>query len=254
MNKFRNKYRIDTTRLKGHDYGSSGFYFVTICTKNRKYYFGDIPIENETGSDAKLQPTEIGQIAFNFWSEISKHYPFVAVDEFVIMPNHIHGILHFNNPEKTGWEPNKFGVQSKNLAAVVRAFKSSVKRYANQNNIPFEWLSRYHDSILRDERALKAVRRYIKNNPKKWALDALHKDATDKDAQLRVSTKNRVSTSQRKDAQLRVSTKNRVSTLNEKTHNCASQPLGDSTKKPLSDEEIHQLIKKETDDIINEKI
>ena len=74
-------------------------------------------------------------------------------------------------PDKTDWTPNKFGPQSQNLASVIRGFKSSVKRYANQNNIEFEWQTRYHDKIVRNEEALQAIRQYIKNNPKKWIVD-----------------------------------------------------------------------------------
>jgi REP element-mobilizing transposase RayT len=198
MEKFQNKYRIPSTRLQGYDYGSHGLYFVTICTKNRECYFGNIvethhcasndntistvetgncpsdinPIE--THNCASLRPTTIGQIAIDYWNEIPKHYPFVELDEFVVMPNHIHGILFFNRPDKMDWTPNQFGVQSQNLGAVIRAFKSTTKRYANQNNIEFEWQSRYHDRIIRNEKELNAIRQYIIDNPLNWAKDVLN--------------------------------------------------------------------------------
>ncbi|MEN9336809.1 MAG: hypothetical protein RLZZ500_1796 [Bacteroidota bacterium] len=166
MKKFKNKYRIPSSRLQGYDYGSNGIYFITINTKNRKHYFGTITAETHNG--ASLQATEIGKIAQTYWADITNHYPFVTVDAFVVMPDHMHGILIFNNPEKKDWTPNSFGVQSNNLAAVIRGFKSSTKRYANQNNIEFEWQPRFHESIIRDENALNTVRRYIINNPIKW--------------------------------------------------------------------------------------
>ncbi len=246
MEKYQNKYRIPSTRLQGYDYGSNGFYFVTICTKKRFHYFGNIvethycasnntkpptkethhspshntkpptkethhspshntnepteethnspshntnePTEEthncasnntnestkETHNGASLQPTPIGQTVIDYWSEIPKHYPFVELFEFVVMPNHIHGILCFNKIGKTDWQPNQFGVQSQNLGAVIRAFKSSVKRYANQNKIEFEWQSSYHDRIIRNERALNAIRQYIIDNPLNWKNDALN--------------------------------------------------------------------------------
>ena len=161
--KFQNKYRIESARLQGYDYGSHGYYFVTICTKNRINYFGEISIF-----------TEIGEIANNFWKEIPAHYPFVEIDHFIVMPNHIHGVLFFNRPDKKDWNPNQFGVQSQNLGAVIRAFKSSLKRYANQNKIDFEWQSRYHDIIIRNDKALNAIRRYIDNNPLKWKNDSFN--------------------------------------------------------------------------------
>ena len=173
MEKYQNKYRIPSARLKGYDYGSNGFYFVTICIKNRISYFGDINVV-ETGNCPSLRPTIIGQTTIDYWTEIPKHYPFVELDEFVAMPNHFHGILLFNRPEKNDWQPNKFGVQSQNLGAVIRAFKSSVKRYANQNDIEFEWQSRYHDRIIRNENELNAIRQYIIDNPLKWKNDGLN--------------------------------------------------------------------------------
>ena len=177
---FRNKYRIPSARIQGYDYGSHGLYFVTICTKDRINYFGEIyapvetdnyPSQDETRNRASLQKTAIGQIAFDFWNEIPKHYPFVELDEFVIMPNHIHGILFINRPDKNDWSENKFGTQSRNLGAIIRGFKSSVKRCANQNKIEFEWQTRFYDVIIRDQKELFAIREYIMNNPAKWADD-----------------------------------------------------------------------------------
>ncbi|MGC4129059.1 MAG: transposase [Bergeyella sp.] len=173
--KFQNKYRIPSNRLQGFDYGSHALYFVTICTKNRVHYFGEIvETDNyfvETDNYPSLRETTIGKIAFDFWQEIPEHYPFVELDGFVVMPNHVHGILFFNRPEKTDWNPNKFGVQSQNLGAVIRAYKSSVKRYANLNEIEFEWQSRFQDHIIRNEEQRQIIKNYIMNNPKNWKGD-----------------------------------------------------------------------------------
>ncbi|MBK8848388.1 MAG: hypothetical protein IPO27_18350 [Bacteroidetes bacterium] len=87
------------------------------------HYFGEIN-SVETDNNPSLYATEIGKTAIHFWKEIPNHFPFVELDEFVIMPNHIHGILVFNNPEKTDWQPNKLGTQSQNLGSVIRGFKS----------------------------------------------------------------------------------------------------------------------------------
>lgn len=193
MEMFQGKYRIPTNRLHGHDYGSHGWYFVTICTQNREHYFGKIieephhcaaqndqslhtfPVNDnnihtqiDTRNCAYLQATDIGKIAIDYWMEIPRHYPFVELDAFVVMPDHIHGLLFFNRPDKSDWVENQFGVQSQNLGAVIRAYKSSVKRYANQNGIQFAWQSRYHDSIIRDENTIDAIRQYIRNNPTRW--------------------------------------------------------------------------------------
>jgi len=196
--KYKNKYRIPTNRLRGYDYGSNGCYYVTICTKNREHYFGEIGMETDNG--AVLHATEIGKIAEKFWSEIPDHYPFVILDQFVVMPNHIHGILFFNKNDATmhdvtthdatmhnvqthncaslrqsaSLQSNKFGPQSQNLGAVIRGFKSSLKRYANENNIDFAWQERFYDNIIRDNQGLNNVRQYIFNNPQNWYQDELN--------------------------------------------------------------------------------
>jgi REP element-mobilizing transposase RayT len=191
MDKYKNKYRIPTNRLRGYDYGANGCYFVTICTKKRGRYFGEIVAGHavETHNCASLQKTKIAKIAEKFWQDIPIHFPFVILDEFVIMPDHIHGILFFDksavvetdnypslhgphrNPFPQQWQPNTFGRQSQNLGSVIRGFKSSLKRYANENNIDFAWQTRYYDSIIHNDIELKKVREYILNNPKNWAND-----------------------------------------------------------------------------------
>lgn len=174
--KFKSKYRIPTNRLQGYDCGSNGWYFVTICTENSIHYFGEIvkphhhlsKTSNENHNAAYLQPTEIGSIANEYWLSIPQHYPFVILDEFIIMPNHLHGIIHINKDDDNDWHPNRFGQQSNNLAAIIRGFKSSVKRYANNHEIVFHWQPRFHDHIITNEKALFAIRNYIKRNPENW--------------------------------------------------------------------------------------
>lgn len=168
MEKYRNKYRIPSTRLQHYDYGSQGLYFITICTKNHIRFFGDIV---DTGNGPSLRPTTIGRIAMEYWKEIPHHYPYVILDEYVVMPDHMHGILAFNTPNKVDWTPNRFGPQSQNLGAVIRGFKSTTKRYANLNHIEFEWQGRYYDRIIRDEMELNAIRNYVIRNPEKWMQD-----------------------------------------------------------------------------------
>jgi len=84
--KFQNKYRISSARLKNWDYGSNAIYFVTICTQNREHYFGEIV-------DGQMNLSDTGKMANRFWYEIPNHFPFVQLGEFVVMPNHVHGII-----------------------------------------------------------------------------------------------------------------------------------------------------------------
>ncbi len=88
--KFQNKYKIDSRRLKNWDYRNNGAYFITICTKNRKHFFGKIV-------NKEMVLNEIGLLANNFWAEIPKHFPFIELGNFQIMPNHMHGVLIINN-------------------------------------------------------------------------------------------------------------------------------------------------------------
>jgi hypothetical protein len=84
--KFKNRYRIESARLRNYDYGKNGAYFVTICTKDRQHFFGEI-IHN------KMILSEIGNLTNEYWYEIPEHFPFVKLGAFIAMPNHIHGIV-----------------------------------------------------------------------------------------------------------------------------------------------------------------
>jgi putative transposase len=164
---YKNKYRISSARRPNWDYGSHGLYFVTICTKDRIPHFGEIipsQIDSETQSITSLQITEIGQVAYNNWLQIPQYHPYVELDEFIIMPDHIHGIIFINKPEKTTWDFNQFGPQRNNLASIIRGYKSSVKQFATINNIDFFWQSSYHDRVIRDEKEYSNIREYIRNN------------------------------------------------------------------------------------------
>ncbi len=157
---FINKYRRQTRRNRTHDYGSNCWYLITINTFNRKKHFGEI---EAMGDRPSLHPTSIGQIAMDYWLQIPQHYPYVELNAFVIMPNHLHGILKIqqisNDPG-----PNKFGGQKNNLASVVNGFKSSVKRYANKNRIDFKWQSNYFESIIYTKGSLEVSRIYVNEN------------------------------------------------------------------------------------------
>lgn len=90
QNKFKNKYRIPSTQLQTWDYSKNGAYFITICTQNREHFFGYI-------QNGMMQLSEIGKLAEQYWLEIPKHFPFIELGNFVVMPNHFHGILIINN-------------------------------------------------------------------------------------------------------------------------------------------------------------
>lgn len=165
--KYLGLFKKESMRLQNHDYATQCMYFVTIDTYNMNEYFGDV-MPAQTGHDPSIHLTAIGVIARDYWHEIPKHFNFIELDAFVIMPNHIHGIIHFNVPRKEPWETNKFGPQKNNLGTVIGSYKSSVKRYANKNDIEFKWKDRYHEHIIWKPEDLNNSRNYITQNPAKW--------------------------------------------------------------------------------------
>ena len=178
VGKYLNRYRIETTRLKHYDYGKSGAYFITICTKSGAHHFVKID------SMCKMQYSPIGISVRDCWHIIPTHFSFVHLGEYVVMPNHIHGILIFDKKDgdtkscvstdtQNLLNPagNRFGPQSRNLASVVRGFKIGVTNYARKNtDIDTVWQSRYHDRVIRNEFELARITEYIKANPKNWVF------------------------------------------------------------------------------------
>jgi REP element-mobilizing transposase RayT len=126
----------------------------------------DVPVNGQY----LVQLTEIGKIADQYWQDIPLHFPFVILEEYIIMPNHVHGLLTFEKNFYPGGGENLFAPQSKNLASVIRGYKAAVKKYATLNKMEFAWQPRYHERIVRlDE--MTATRRYIRNNPTRWLKD-----------------------------------------------------------------------------------
>lgn len=163
--RFAGKYRIPSARLAKYDYGSNGLYFITICTQNREPYFGTID-----PAEGQLIPTVLGQRALDCWHAIPTFAPFVELDAFVLMPDHLHGVLGIQKPieEQTDWQPGQFGPQSRNLASILRGFKSAVTQYARVEQIPFGWQTRFYDRVVRNAYELERIRQYIENNPIRW--------------------------------------------------------------------------------------
>lgn len=179
--KFGGKYRIRSTRLSYWDYGYNAAYFVTLCLQERQQYFGEV-------TDGKMVLSEIGEIACKCWIDIPNHFPFVKLDEFIIMPDHMHGIIiidkpivgnHHSNdivetqdlaslPPDYVHQPNRFGPQCKNLASIVRGYKIGVSKDAHKIDPNFSWQSRYYDRVIRDNQSLNNIRDYIIDNPAKW--------------------------------------------------------------------------------------
>ena len=185
LHKFRGKYRIPSTRLQTWDYSNDGAYFVTICTKNREYSFGTI--KNE-----KLTETQQSKICLQCWLDLPNHYHNCILDEFTIMPDHVHGIIFIDNDlptipaVETGLKPVSTAVSTDkpvsitkiskqySLSEIIRGFKTftarKINEHQNTQGQPF-WQSRFYDRIIRNENELNHIREYIINNPLQWETD-----------------------------------------------------------------------------------
>jgi putative transposase len=181
--KFRGKYRIDSVRLQRWDYASNGAYFITMCTQNRVHYFGQI-------KEGKMHLSVLGQLAEQYWLEIVDRFPFVRLGNFVVMPDHMHGILMIEKPEEQlvpipydpaprgGCTGNKNPMLHKNIATMIRWYKGRCSFEMRKHHAGFEWQASFYDRIIRSGRQFRNVQRYIKNNPAKWHKEKLAKDQT----------------------------------------------------------------------------
>jgi putative transposase len=206
MDKFKNKYRIPSARLKNWDYGSNGAYYITICTQNRECFFGEIV-------DMQFIASEIGKLAEKFWLEIPNHFPFVELGNFVVMPNHTHGILVINKMDNVDGGPYDHGdgdgdgdgdgmvekrliaslpsttaqpsttdinggfagtknpMFHENISRIIRWYKGRCSFEIRKIHADFAWQPRFHDHIIRDSQSFERIQTYIENNPKNWKED-----------------------------------------------------------------------------------
>jgi len=156
-------------RLNGYDYSQDGYYFVTICTKNHEEFFGEI-------RNGRMRLNHIGTIAAKFWQQIPDHFLFARLDEWVVMPNHVHGILVIEKPfvrRSVGDADLRPLRQKMLLPKIIHGFKSSFTRYVHMIDAesPFAWQRSYHDHIIRNQRSLDHIREYIHWNPMNWDRD-----------------------------------------------------------------------------------
>ena len=171
MTLFQNKYRVETTRLAYWDYASAGWYFVTICTRNREHFFGEVV-------SGEMRLSAVGEIARQFWADIPAHFEHARVGEYVVMPNHVHGIVVIVETRAVETRdraslPNQFGpLKRGSLQSIVNAYKGSVTRWCRENDRGyFAWQPRFHDHVVRDEIDLGRIRQYICDNPAQWESD-----------------------------------------------------------------------------------
>jgi len=226
--KFQDKYRIPSARLQNWDYGWNAAYFITICTAGQDCIFGKI-------LDGKMILSNLGIIADIFWHEIKNHCNTVELDAFVVMPNHIHGILLLTGNEKNGDEyfgchdddnndgdgyggvvvrgavdggavetrhalslphsqshshsqsypqqpptPGQLRFRNqgkKTVSSIIGSYKSAVSKHAHRLGFNFDWQARFHDHIIRSDKAYQRISAYIQNNPLNWPNDKFYNES-----------------------------------------------------------------------------
>ncbi|MEN8241890.1 MAG: transposase [Chloroflexota bacterium] len=164
------KHERKTTRLRGFDYSQAGYYFITICTHKRFCCLGDV-------ADGEMEVSEAGEIVQEVWGKLPQHYFYMCLDEFIIMPNHVHGIIQLTEKNSI---PGRGGFRNPplqprhGLPEIVRGFKTWSARRINQlcGTLGEKfWQRSFYDHIIRDEDDLDNTRRYIRDNPLKWEYD-----------------------------------------------------------------------------------
>jgi putative transposase len=174
VDRYQGRFRITSTRLKDWDYSTAGWYFVTVCTKKRKPYFGKI-----LDSEVHYSPAAI--VVAEEWARTEVLRSNVSLDEWVIMPNHMHGIMIIEDVEtpRRGVCTDTSYWKANSLGSIINQFKGACTRRIRKSGITdFAWQSRYFDHVIRNEESLRKIRRYIRENPMKWALDRYYREDT----------------------------------------------------------------------------
>ena len=191
------KHKRRSIRLQGYDYASDGAYFVTICVQNKECLFGHV-------ENGEMVLNDAGEIVQKWWNKLETKFPNITLDEHVIMPNHLHGILVITNKKPVGAIPcnrphdrvtkNHFN-QGENTVSPLQILNSyhGLGRYiswfkrmsANEyiqnvksgKFLPFEkriWQRNYYEHIIRNENDYFAIVKYILDNPMQWEWDEYH--------------------------------------------------------------------------------
>ena len=191
--KFQNKYRIPSARAVWHDY-NDGDYFITICTKNREHYFGEIV-------NGKMILNDLGIKLNELIAEIPSHHPYAKTPVYQIMPNHLHLIVcidgsrvacrdaacrdaacrdaacrdaacHVSTTNNNKMQ--EIADQCGLVSIAMGGMKSALTNHAHSNKIPFGWQTRFHDHIIRDQEEWERIANYIENNPASWENDKFY--------------------------------------------------------------------------------
>lgn len=178
-----NTFSKNNRRLTGYDYRSEGLYFITICTKDRLPYFGGV-------KNGEMELSDTGIIVRDYWLDIATYNPQAFLGEFVVMPNHVHGIIGLQTADATtatalrcnaatgNTDKNQYmatiSPKSGSISRIIASYKAAcTKMIRSVGTEPFAWQSRFHDRIIRNQQELQRVEDYILSNPEHWLHDEL---------------------------------------------------------------------------------
>jgi putative transposase len=167
-------------RLDGYDYSSEGWYFITICTKDHAEWLGKVVNE-------KMELNRTGELINRQWLWLRKQYNYIKLDDYTIMPNHVHGMLFIKNagkdnpncrdnprivPTTIKVSPELYKRRYNLLSKAMNAFKTTSSKLIHQSGLlEFSWQRSFYDRIIRDEKEFMQIKKYIQENPLKWYYD-----------------------------------------------------------------------------------
>ena len=173
MTKYTRKKSI---RLQNYDYAQNGLYFVTICTKNSQHLFGTIV-------NGKIKLNSAGKMVEHIWSEIPQFYDGFVLHDFVVMPNHFHGIIEIvlTHEQRTTTGGLSLHTQM-TISEIIHRFKTlTTRKYIDgvhsdgwedfQGKL---WQRSYHEHVIRDNKSYETIVEYVQNNPLKWVDDCYY--------------------------------------------------------------------------------
>ena len=182
MNYEPGTHRRRSIRLAGYDYSQVGAYFVTLCAFRHQSVFGEV-------ADHQIRLNELGRIVEETWMTLPNHYDFIVLDAFVVMPNHVHGVVVLIEDQDRAWaamqspyveaglKPAPTKAKRHGLPEIVRGFKTFSARRINESRGTrgrTVWQRNYYERVIRDERELSRIREYIVQSPQNWETDKDH--------------------------------------------------------------------------------
>lgn len=169
-----NIHHRQSIRLKDYDYSEAGAYFVTVCAWKKEYLFGEI-------KNGEMMLNECGETVAKWWEAIPDHFHHVELDEFVIMPNHVHGIIVLN----VGAIETRKHRRQMLLPKIIGRLKMNSAKHINiirtTPGVPV-WQRNYYEHVIRDEPELHTIREYIRQNPLKWDIDEENPESSPEDS------------------------------------------------------------------------